>query len=103
MARILLAFLLADFTALTGWALYHHGLVGWVPALLSDPIGIVVAVDLCIALGMVLTWLVRDARATNRNPWPYVALTLATGSVGPLLYLVLRPGSAVAGAPVAAK
>jgi Terpene cyclase DEP1 len=91
--RIALAFLLTDFLALTGWVLYRHGLVGWVPDLLSSPVGILVAVDLCIALAFVVTWMVRDARAVGRNPWPYLALTAATGSAGPLLYLLLRPAA----------
>lgn len=46
--------------------------------------------DLVIALGLVLVWLVQDARAQGRNPWPWVAITLATGSFGPLLYLLTR-------------
>ena len=91
--RIALAIVLADFLALTGWVVYRHGLIGWVPDLLSQPVGILVAVDLCIALAFTVTWMVRDARAVGRNPWPYMALTLLTGSAGPLLYLLLRPAA----------
>ena len=43
------------------------------------------------ALGiMACIWMVNDARARGQNAWPFVALTLALGSFGPLLYLALR-------------
>ena len=45
--------------------------------------------DLVIACLLISSWMVIDARANGRNPWPYVAITLAAGSFGPLLYLLL--------------
>lgn len=44
--------------------------------------------DLLIALSLVMIWLVRDAKATGRKAWPWIALTLAAGSFGPLIYLL---------------
>jgi len=41
-----------------------------------------------IALVLLLTWLVPEARKAGRNPWPWVVATLLLGSIGPLLYLV---------------
>ncbi|MBP6701113.1 MAG: PLDc N-terminal domain-containing protein, partial [Halioglobus sp.] len=41
-----------------------------------------------IALVLVLTWLVPEARKAGRNPWPWIVATLFLGSFGPLLYLV---------------
>ena len=41
----------------------------------------------CIALGFI--W--RDARHTGRPFWPFAVVTLAAGSFGPLLYLLLAP------------
>ncbi len=52
--------------------------------------------DLALALALLLAWLWRDARATGRNPWPWVLATLVVGSFAPLVYLLTRPG---AGAP----
>lgn len=46
--------------------------------------------DLAIALGVILTWLWRDAKAHGRSPLPYVIITMFTGSIGPLLYLLRR-------------
>jgi hypothetical protein len=31
-----------------------------------------------------------DARARGRSAWPFIALTLAAGSFGPLAYLLVR-------------
>ena len=46
-----------------------------------------------IALSLVIAWMVRDARARGVSPLPYVVLTLALGSVGPLVYLIRRLAS----------
>ncbi len=63
-------------------ALYTHNL--------SHPAGAQVFIDLVIEIGLVLTWLWRDARATGRQPWPWVVFTLTCGSFGPLVYLLTR-------------
>jgi hypothetical protein len=46
--------------------------------------------DLLISLSLVMMWMWRDARATDRIVWPWIALTLAAGSFGPLIYLLTR-------------
>jgi hypothetical protein len=43
-----------------------------------------------IALSLILAWIWRDARTRGATLWPYVLLTAAFGSVGPLLYLIRR-------------
>ena len=88
--RALLLGVLLLFGALTAAAVWRHGYWGiLLPHLHSLGAGQVLA-DLVIALGLVLVWLVRDARAHGRAAWPWVLLTLAAGSFGPLLYLLLR-------------
>ena len=88
--RILTGAVLVLFTALTAEAVWMYGYVGFFETLLSGLPGWVAAVDLVIALSLVLMWMWRDARASGRSVLPYAALTLTLGSVGPLLYLLLR-------------
>lgn len=92
--RIALVLVTVAFAALTGWLLLRIGFVGCWKELLSTPLGWQVTADVVIALLLVTSWMRRDARATGRRFWPYLAVTLALGSLGPLLYLVLRRSSA---------
>jgi hypothetical protein len=90
MHRVLIVVTLVLFGALTAVALYQHGYWGIIaPHFQSAGAGQVFA-DLVIALVLALTWLWQDARATDRNPWPWVFATLALGSFGPLVYLLTR-------------
>ncbi len=89
MQRIILIAVLAAFSMLTAIALYFHGYWGiFEPHFLSFGAA-QVFVDLVIALGLFLVWMWRDAKASGRNPWPWLVLTLATGSIGPLIYLII--------------
>lgn len=96
LSKSLIVAVLAAFGALSAVALWQHGYLGIIlPHFQSFGAGQVFA-DLVIALLLILVWMVRDARRTGRNPWPYVALTLAAGSFGPLVYLLLAPADAAA-------
>jgi hypothetical protein len=90
MRRSLLVVSLILFGALTTAALWQHGYWGILAPHFQTFGGAQVFVDLVIALSLVLAWLWRDARATGRNPWPWVFATLALGSFGPLVYLLTR-------------
>ena len=87
--QILLALVLIDFTAFTGYVLYEFGM-GWVEVVFSNTVSTLVFVDLCIALAMVMVWMVGDAREKEITVWPYIAVTLFAGSVGTLAYLIRR-------------
>jgi len=101
--QIGLGLVLADFTALTAYAVYAVGYVGFFEALFSNIVGITVFVDLCIALTLVMAWMVRDARERGLSAVPYIVATLLFGSVGPLAYMIRRESAgATAGAPVGA-
>lgn len=90
MQRSLIILILVMFGALSGVALWYHGYWGILaPHFQSFGAGQVLA-DLVIALGLVMVWMWRDAKTTGRNPWPWLGVTLATGSFGPLLYLLTR-------------
>ena len=89
--------LLVDFVAFTGqtmYVLYEYGM-SWIPVVFENAVSTLVMVDLTIALSMVLGWVYFDAKKRGVSPWPYIVLTLATGSMGTLLYILVRerPGA----------
>ncbi len=86
--RTLAWVLLIPFLALTAYALYDVGYMGIFGAAVINSGSLQIFVDLAIALVLVLTWLVPEAKAAGRNPWPWVVATLFLGVISPLLYLV---------------
>jgi drug/metabolite transporter (DMT)-like permease len=86
--RTLAIIVLIPFTLLTVYAVAQVGYIGIFDYHRHSPAGWQVFADLVIALLLVLSWLVPEARKAGRNPWPWVVLTLFLGSFGPLLYLV---------------
>jgi hypothetical protein len=91
MNKLVCGLALAAFSALTVAAVAEHGVVGIFEHQLTNLAGLQVLADLAIALLLVLGWLWKDARAHGRNPYPWVLLTLAAGSFGPLIYLLTAP------------
>jgi hypothetical protein len=87
---VLLVAVLVGFSAQTAHALVTLGYVGFFEQVLGTLAGRQVLVDIVIACGLILFWLVDDARARGRAWLPYVALTLVLGSIGPLAYLIHR-------------
>lgn len=90
--QIGLAVLLADFLGLTGLAVYNYGYIGIFEFAFSNLIGALFMADLVISLSLILVWMSRDAKQLDISPLPYVILTFALGSAGPLLYLIRREG-----------
>ncbi|MCA9575499.1 MAG: hypothetical protein R3B40_30815 [Polyangiales bacterium] len=89
--KLLLSVLFVDFAALNAYVVYAMGYDGFVRAALDNVGTIAMLVDLAIALGLVLFWMVQDARRRGVSVLPYVPLMVLFGSVGPLLYLLRRP------------
>ncbi len=90
MKRGLIIMTLIPFGALTVVALERHGYWGILaPHFQTFGAGQVFA-DLVIALTLVMVWMWRDAKATGRNPWPWIVATLVLGSFSPLGYLLTR-------------
>ena len=89
--RPVLFLALAAFGAFSTYVMWEVGYLGIWQAGMASLGAWQLLLDLvlmsCIALGFL--W--RDARRTGRNIWPFAAITLAAGSIGPLLYLLLRP------------
>ena len=93
MKRTLLTITLIAFLILTAIALWHHGYWGIIEPNFKSFGAAQVFADLVIALSLLLIWMWRDARTTGRNPWLWLALTLANGSIGALIYLLCAPAN----------
>jgi hypothetical protein len=90
MQKLILVLVLIPFSLLSVAALLEHGYLGLFEPALQSLAAAQVLVDLVIALGLFLVWMWRDAAKSGRNPWPWLFLTVATGSFGPLLYLLTQ-------------
>lgn len=90
MKNTLIVITLILFGVLSAAALWSHGYWGIVEPHLQSFGAAQVLADLVIALTLFMVWMWRDAKATNRNPWPWMIATLALGSFGPLVYLLTR-------------
>lgn len=86
--RLFAALVLADFSALTAYAVYEYGYVGFFELVFANAVTVTLFADLFIALSLVMVWMWNDAKKRGISALPYVLLTLGLGSVGPLLYLV---------------
>lgn len=95
--RTLAITLLIPFSMLTLYAVWQVGYIGIFDYHRHSPAGWQVFADLVVALILVLSWLIGDAKRKGRNPWIWVALTLTLGSIGPLLYLATSRGGEKAG------
>jgi hypothetical protein len=78
--------------ALDVYAVSLYGFVGFFRTIFANFAGFTAFVDLAIALVLILVWMGDDARQRHVSALPYLLLTLALGSVGPLLYLIRRFG-----------
>jgi len=85
--RTMSLLILIPFSLLSLYAVSEVGFIGLFDYQRHSPAGWQVLADLVIALVLVLSWLIPEAKKANRNPWPWVVATLFTGSLAPLLYL----------------
>jgi len=86
--RKLSLILFVPFTALTLYAIAQVGYIGIFDYHRHSPAGWQVFADLVVALLLVMSWMIADAKKSGRNPLPWIVLTLLLGSIGPLLYLM---------------
>jgi hypothetical protein len=89
---------LADFVALNAYVLVEYGFsyLAVMRAALSTLPGLLLTVDLVIALSLIAIWMWRDAERRGIAVLPYLAIGLLFGSVGPLLYLLRTGGNETA-------
>ncbi|MBK8235725.1 MAG: hypothetical protein IPK74_09235 [Deltaproteobacteria bacterium] len=88
--KLPLTLLLVAFFAYSTWVIAAQGYFGFLTLAWREPWGTQMFLDLIIALGLVTTQLVPDARRRGMNPWPFVLGTVALGSIAPLAYLLVR-------------
>ena len=88
--QLILAVVLGVFSIFSGYVVYQYGYIGLFEQGLANAATAQVFLDLLIALSLVLVWMWQDARERGVSVAPYILLTFALGSVGPLLYLIRR-------------
>ena len=91
--RPVLILVLAAFGAFTMYAMWQVGYLGIWEAGMSSVGAWQVLLDLVVMSFIPLGFIWRDAQKTGRTVWPFAVITIAAGSFGPLLYLLLQPTS----------
>ncbi len=90
---VVLLVVFSGFTAFT-MSIAEQSLLSFGYQLISSPDTAQVVMDLYIMVLLALVWMYQDIKAQGKTikHWlPYAALTLVFVSMGPLLYLALRP------------
>jgi Terpene cyclase DEP1 len=87
---VVLALVFLDFAAFSVYAVDRFGYLGLFEQVFANVATLQIGVDLVIALGLVSLWMWSDAAERGLPFWPYAAVTLAVGSLGPLAYLIHR-------------
>jgi len=95
--------LLVGIGGLDAYAISQFGYLGLFDAMFVNAATTLASAEMTIALGLVTVWMWRDARDRGTAIVPYVVLTLVLGSVGPLVYLLVREASVPRRALVAAR
>lgn len=98
--KIFALVLLVPFAAYTAYTMgiAEQSLASFAYELISRPDTAQVVIDLYIMAILAIVWMYSDSRKLNKR-WfwlPFSVLTLIFVSVGPLLYLLLRPNDAKA-------
>jgi len=88
--QLVLSAALIVLLAMDAYSVYLYGFVGFFRVVLANFAGVTAFVDLLIALVLIIVWMGDDARERNVSALPFIFLTIALGSIGPLLYLIRR-------------
>jgi hypothetical protein len=91
--QLVLSAALIVLLAMDAYSVFLYGYIGFFRMALANFAGVTTFVDLAIALVLIIVWMSDDARERHVSPLPFLILTLALGSVGPLLYLIRRFGT----------
>jgi len=88
--QLVLSAVMIAFLAQESYAIVLYGYIGFFRMMFANFASFTALVDLIIALVLILAWMRDDAQQRKVSAIPYLILTLALGSVGPLLYLIRR-------------
>lgn len=86
--RIVFAIFAAVLVVVSTIAMFTDGYFAIFGVAFESWAGAQVFADLCVALCFAARWLIRDARTTGRNPWPWLLAIPPLGSLSPLGYFV---------------
>jgi hypothetical protein len=92
--RPVLILTLAAFGAFSLYAMWQVGYLGIWQAGMASVGAWQLLLDFVLTSLLLLGYMARDARQTGRKLWPYAVITLAAGSFGPMLYLLLGRSTA---------
>ena len=82
--------ILFAFGAYSLYVMWDFGYLGIWRAGFANAAALQILLDLVITCLLISGWMVGDARARGLKAWPFVGITVAAGSFGPLLYLLYR-------------
>ena len=88
--QLVLSAALIVLLAMDAYSVCLYGYIGFFQMVLANFAGVTAFVDLLIALVLIIVWMGEDARQRNVSAIPYLVLTIALGSIGPLFYLIRR-------------
>jgi hypothetical protein len=86
----LLLLILLAFGAYSVYVMWDFGYLGIWRAGFANAAALQILLDLVITCLLISAWMLVDARERGLKAWPFVGITLAAGSFGPLLYLLYR-------------
>ena len=90
MRNALLLLVLLAFGAYSVYVMWDFGYLGIWRAGFANAAALQILLDLVITCLLISGWMIADARAKGLKAWPFVGITVAAGSFGPLLYLLYR-------------
>jgi len=89
--RAAIAVVLVAFSAYSTLVVWEHGYVGFFRVVGETSAGKQALIDLALSVFIACGWLIQDARSRGVRAWPYVVAACIAGSIGLMLYLVMRP------------
>ena len=90
MRTALLLVILLAFGAYSTYVMWDVGYLGIWRAGFANAAALQILLDLVITCLLISSWMIVDARGRGLAAWPFVGITIAAGSFGPLLYLLYR-------------